>query len=152
MTQASVVQTEAVHAAAPVTPAMPKIGVASTGLPLHVDDLLRYAVKVGASDLHLTAAMPPTIRLHGALRPMEEVGAIDNEMLRELIYGILTQRQREQFEAEQELDTSHEIAGVGRFRVNVCLQRGTVAVALRPIPNQVPELGTLGLPDAVGMF
>ena len=121
-------------------------------LPLHVDDLLRYAVRLGASDLHLTASMPPTVRLHGALRPMEEVGRIDNETLRNLVYGILTQSQREQFEAEHELDTSHEIAGVGRFRVNVCLQRGTVAVALRPIPNQVPELGTLGLPEAVAMF
>ena len=121
-------------------------------LPLHVDDLLRYAVRLGASDLHLTASMPPTVRLHGALRPMEEVGRIDNETLRNLVYGILTQSQREQFEAEHELDTSHEIAGVARFRVNVCLQRGTVAVALRPIPNQVPELGTLGLPDAVAMF
>ncbi len=129
-----------------VTPSAPQ------PLPLHVDDLLRYAVRLGASDLHLTASMPPTLRLHGALRPMEEVGRIDNETLRNLVYGILTQSHREQFEAEHELDTSHEIAGVGRFRVNVCLQRGTVAVALRPIPNQVPELGTLGLPDAVATF
>ncbi len=121
-------------------------------LPLHVDDLLRYAVRMGASDLHLTASMPPTIRLHGALRPMEEMARIDNETLRALIYGVLTQSQREQFEAEHELDTSHEIAGVGRFRVNVCMQRGTVAVALRPIPRQVPPLETLGLPDAVAIF
>jgi twitching motility protein PilT len=121
-------------------------------LPLHVDDLLRHAVRMGASDLHLTASMPPTFRLHGALRPMENVGKFDNETLRDLVYGILTQAQREQFEAEHELDTSHEIANVGRFRVNVCLQRGTVAVALRPIPNQVPELHTLGLPDAVATF
>lgn len=128
-----------------------QIGGAS-GLPLHVDDLLRYAVQIGASDLHLTASMPPTVRLHGALRPLEEVGHLDNETLRNLVYGILTQSQREQFEAEHELDTSHSIAGVGRFRVNVCLQRATVAVALRPIPNEVPELATLGLPDAVGAF
>ncbi|HTX62591.1 MAG TPA: type IV pilus twitching motility protein PilT [Acidimicrobiales bacterium] len=121
-------------------------------LPLHVDDLLRYAVRMGASDLHLTASMPPTFRLHGSLRAMEEMGAIDHETLRNLVYGILTQGQREQFEAEHELDTSHEIAGVGRFRVNVCLQRGTVAVALRPIPNQVPELNTLALPDVVATF
>jgi twitching motility protein PilT len=121
-------------------------------LPLHVDDLLRYAVRIGASDVHLTASMPPTFRLHGALRPMEDVGTIDNETLRNLIYGVLTQSQREQFEAEHELDTSHEIANVGRFRVNVCLQRGTVAVALRPIPNHVPDLETLGLPDTVGSF
>ncbi len=131
---------------------IPSFSTAGGPLPLHVDDLLRYAVRVGASDLHLTAEMPPTIRMHGALRPMEEVARFDHETLRNLVYGILTQTQREQFEAEHELDTSHEIAGVGRFRVNVCLQRGTVAVALRPIPNQVPELATLGLPGAVASF
>ncbi len=128
------------------------LSAADQPLPLHVDDLLRYAVRVGASDLHLTASMPPTFRLHGSLRAMEEVASFDHETLRNLVYGILTQAQREQFEAEHELDTSHEIAGVGRFRVNVCLQRGTVAVALRPIPNHVPELKTLGLPDVVATF
>jgi twitching motility protein PilT len=138
----------------PAPPGVPPSPPPANGapMPLHVDDLLRFAVRIGASDLHLTASMPPTVRLHGALRPMEEVGPIDNETLRNLVYGILTQSQREQFEAEHELDTSHEIAGVGRFRVNVCLQRGTIAVALRPIPSEVPELTTLGLPDAVATF
>ncbi len=131
---------------------IPSFSTGDSTLPLHVDDLLRYAVRIGASDLHLTADMPPTIRMHGALRPMDEVGRFDAETLRNLVYGILTQVQREQFEAEHELDTSHEIAGVGRFRVNVCIQRGTVAIALRPIPNKVPELDTLGLPAAVGTF
>ncbi|MHB8220931.1 MAG: PilT/PilU family type 4a pilus ATPase [Acidimicrobiales bacterium] len=120
--------------------------------PLHVDDLLRYAVSIGASDLHLTANMPPTVRLHGALRPMEDVGRIDNNMLRDMIFGILPQTQRERFEAEHELDTSHSIAGVGRFRVNVCLQRGSIAVALRPIPHEIPEFETLGLPAAIRGF
>jgi len=121
-------------------------------VPVHVNDLLRHAVRVGASDLHLAADMPPTLRLHGALRPMEGVGTLDNETLRDLVYGILTQAQREQFEAEHELDTSHEIAHVGRFRVNVCVQRGSIAVALRPIPNMIPDLEALGLPEAVGAF
>ncbi len=141
---------EAGHGAVRHPESSPNAGAA--GLPLHVDDLLRYAIQIGASDLHLTASMPPTVRLHGALRPLEEVGSLDNDALRNLVYGILTQSQREQFEAEHELDTSHAIAGVGRFRVNVCQQRGTVAVALRPIPNEVPELATLGLPDVVGGF
>ena len=121
-------------------------------LPLHVDDLLRYAVSIGASDLHLTANMPPTVRLHGALRPMEDVGRLDNQTLRDMIFGILPQTQRERFEAEHELDTSPTIPGVGRFRVNVCLQRGTIAVALRPIPHEIPEFPSLGLPEAVRSF
>ncbi len=119
---------------------------------VHIDDLLRYAVSIGASDLHLTANMPPTVRLHGALRPMDDVGKIDNNALRDMIFGILPQTQRERFEADHELDTSHTIPGVGRFRVNVALQRGSVAVALRPIPHDIPEFGTLGLPEPVGNF
>jgi twitching motility protein PilT len=124
----------------------------TTDETLHVDDLLRYAVSIGASDLHLTANMPPTVRLHGALRPMEDVSRLDNTGLRDMIFGILPQTQRERFEAEHELDTSHTIPGVGRFRVNIALQRGTVAVALRPIPHEIPEFGTLGLPESIRAF
>ena len=93
--------------------------VTDGSIPLHVDDLLRYAVTVGASDLHLTASMPGTIRLHGAIRPIEGCPPLDHETIREMIFGILPASQRERFEAEHELDTSHSIAGVGRFRVNV---------------------------------
>ncbi len=124
----------------------------SDEMPLHVDELLRYAVGVGASDLHLSTSMPPTLRLHGALRAMEEVPPLDNNTLRDLIFGILPQIQRERFEADHELDTSHTIAGVGRFRVNVCFERGSIAVALRPIPHEIPEFHTLGLPDTVRAF
>jgi len=122
------------------------------GLALHIDDLLRYAVSVGASDLHLTAQMPGSIRLHGAIRPIEGCPVLNNEAIRDMVFGILPASQRERFEEESELDTSHSIAGVGRFRVNVSLQRGTVAAALRPIPHDMPEFDTLGLPDAIKTF
>jgi twitching motility protein PilT len=121
-------------------------------VPLHVDDLLRYAVSIGASDLHLTANMPPSVRLHGALRPMDDVEPLDNTTLREMIYGVLPQSQRERFEEEHELDTSHTIPNVGRFRVNIALQRATVAVAMRPIPHEIPDFSTLGLPESVRSF
>jgi twitching motility protein PilT len=123
-----------------------------SGLRLHIDDLLRYVISIGASDLHLTANIPPTVRLHGALRPMPDVDALEAETLREMIFGILPQTQREKFEAQHELDTSHSVAGVGRFRVNVALQRGTIAVAMRPIPHDIPNFDTLGLPDSVRSF
>jgi twitching motility protein PilT len=127
--------------------------VATNGsMPLHIDDLLRYAVAVGASDLHLTAQMPGSIRLHGAIRPIEGCPVLTNEGIRDMVFGILPASQRERFEEESELDTSHSIAGVGRFRVNVSMQRGTVAAALRPIPHEMPEFDTLGLPDAIKSF
>jgi twitching motility protein PilT len=119
---------------------------------LHIDDLLRFAVSVGASDLHLTAQMPGSIRVHGAIRPIEGCPPLDNETLRDMVFGILPASQRERFEAENELDTSHSIAGLGRFRVNVSMQRGTVAAALRPIPHEMPEFDSLGLPDPVKSF
>jgi twitching motility protein PilT len=83
---------------------------------------------------------------------MEDVEPLDAETLQEMIFGVLPQNVRERFEAEHELDTSHSVAGVGRFRVNVSLQRGSVAVALRPIPHEIPEFDNLGLPDAVKSF
>ena len=121
-------------------------------MPLHIDDLLRYAVAVGASDLHLTASQPAAIRLHGAIRPVEGCPVLDNDGIRDMVFGILPATQRERFEEEHELDTSHSIAGVGRFRLNVSLQRGTVAAALRPIPHLMPEFDTLGLPDSIKSF
>jgi twitching motility protein PilT len=121
-------------------------------IPLHIDDLLRYAVAVGASDLHLTAQMPGSIRLHGAIRPVEGCPVLDNETIRNMVFGILPASQRERFEEERELDTSHTIAGVGRFRLNVSLQRGTIAAAIRPIPHEMPIFDTLGIPDAVKAF
>ncbi len=128
------------------------VKAADDTVPMHIDDLLRYAVSVGASDLHLTAAMPGTIRLHGAMRAIEGCPPLNNEEIRDMIFGILPASQRERFEAEHELDTSHTIPGVGRFRVNVALQRGTVTVALRPIPHEMPIFSSLGLPDSIRSF
>jgi len=131
-------------------------GLAAEGqdatVALHIDDMLRYAVSVGASDLHLTVAMPGTIRLHGAMRPIEGCPPLSNDTIRDMIFGILPASQRERFEAEHELDTSHTIPGVGRFRVNVALQRGTVTAALRPIPHEMPVFSSLGLPDSIRTF
>ena len=130
---------------------MPAMAV-NNDMPLHIDDLLRYAVSVGASDLHLTAEMPACIRLNGAIRPIEGCPKLGNELIREMVFGILPASQRERFESELELDTSHSIAGVGRFRANVSMQRGTVAVAMRPIPHEIPVFDSLGIPESIRAF
>jgi twitching motility protein PilT len=119
---------------------------------LHLDDLLRYAVSVGASDLHVTTGLPASIRLHGAIRPIEGCPVLDNETIRDMVFGILPQSLRERFEAEKELDTSHSIVDVGRFRLNVFQQRGTVAAALRSIPHEIPPFEVLGIPESIRAF
>ena len=124
----------------------------SDEMPLHLDDLLRYAVGLGASDLHLTSAMPACIRLNGAIRPIEGSPVLDNESIREMVFGVLPQGLRERFEAEKELDTSHSVQGVGRFRMNVFMQRGTVAAVLRAIPHEIPPFESLGVPESVRTF
>jgi len=120
--------------------------------PLHLDDLLRHANNSGASDLHLTAGMPPCMRVNGAVQAIDGLDKLDNETIRTMIFGVLPQVLRERFEAEKELDTSHSIVGVGRFRLNVFQQRNTVAAVLRSIPHEIPSFETLGIPDAVRSF
>ena len=77
---------------------------------------------------------------------------LDGKPIRELLYAVLTQKQRERFEDELELDTSHSIPGVGRFRVNVLLQRDSVGSVMRVIPHEIVPLGALGLPEHVASF
>jgi twitching motility protein PilT len=124
----------------------------SPEMELHLDDLLRYAVSVGASDLHVTTGLPACVRLHGAIRPIEGCPVLNNEMIRDMVFGILPQTMRERFESEKELDTSHSIVDVGRFRLNVFQQRGTVAAALRAIPHEIPPFEVLGIPDSIRSF
>jgi twitching motility protein PilT len=116
---------------------------------LDIDELLTYAVRNGASDLHLANQLPPAIRIDGSLRPIEGLQRIDNEQIREMVYRVLTQGLRERFEAEKELDTAHTIMGVGRFRVNLFQQRGSIGAVMRAIPHEIPPFDTLGLPAVV---
>lgn len=118
----------------------------------HVNDLLRELVERGGSDLHLTAGSPPQMRINGSLYPMDGVGLLKPAPLRSMIYEILTGRQREQLEETRELDASHPVPGIGRFRVNVFFQRDAVASVMRAIPNEVMTLKQLGMPEIVHEF
>jgi twitching motility protein PilT len=130
-------------------PAAGTFGGSAQGTGIDLDELLTYAVENGASDLHLTNQLPPTIRIDGSLRPIEGLPRLDNEQIREMVYRVLTQSLRERFEADKELDTSHMIHGVGRFRMNVFQQRGSVGTVLRAIPHEIPSFESLGLPEVV---
>ena len=117
---------------------------------VHLNALLEEMVELGASDLHLSAGLPPCIRVDGHLRPLEGYETLTPSELRRMVYAILSQRQREKFEAELELDTSHSVPNVGRFRLNVFVQRDSVGAVLRAIPFKIVPLDKLGVPAVVG--
>ncbi len=119
---------------------------------LHVNELLQMLLDQRGSDLHLTAGSPPVIRVNGELRPVTGVDPINGSDIREMIYAILTQKQRERFESELELDCSYTLPGRSRFRMNVFLQRDSVGAVLRAIPYEIVDLELLGLPASVRQF
>ncbi len=116
---------------------------------VHLDDLLMRVLDLGGSDLHLSVGSEPSVRVHGDLKRLTEFPVMNGSEIRRMVYAILTQRQREKFEEDLELDTSHAIPGHGRFRVNVFLQRDSVGAVLRVIPYEIAPLGDLGLPLSV---
>ncbi len=122
------------------------------GPSFHLNDLLEVLLERGGSDLHLSAGLPPLMRVHGQLIPIEGYERLLPAPLRALVYGILTARQREILENKLELDASHPVPGRGRFRVNVFFQRGAVGAVLRAIPNEVQTLEELGMPPVVREF
>ena len=119
---------------------------------LHVNDLLERVCDLGASDLHLASGLPPAVRVHGEIKHLTEFPVMTPSEIRRMIYAILTQKQRERFENDLELDTSHSVPGLGRFRVNVFLQRDAVGSVMRVIPAEVVPFDNLGLPPAVLQF
>ena len=119
---------------------------------LHVNDLLERVVDLGGSDLHLTVGVHPGVRVQGDIKPLTEFPVMTGSEIRRMIYAILTQKQRERFENDLELDTSHSIPGIGRFRVNVFLQRDSVGAVMRIIPFEIVPLQQLGLPPSVSQF
>ncbi|MGZ6995814.1 MAG: PilT/PilU family type 4a pilus ATPase [Acidimicrobiia bacterium] len=128
------------------------LGIAEEPEGIHVNELLAMLLDQKGSDLHLTAGSPPVIRVHGELRPVPGGDPINGSEIREMIYAILTQKQRERFENDLELDCSYTLPGKSRFRMNVFLQRDSVGAVLRAIPYEIVDFDLLGLPASVKQF
>jgi twitching motility protein PilT len=112
-------------------------------------DILLAVLDHRASDLHLAAGAPPTIRVRGQLRALDGFPKLSQQDTRELVYGILNDDQRMRFERDRQLDFAYSIPGAARFRVNAYQQRLAVGAAFRAIPTEIPPLETLGLPGVV---
>lgn len=113
-------------------------------------------MKEKGSDLHLIAGLYPAIRKDGHLTPLANLERLTPDTSKKLIYSILTDEQKKSFESDQnsryELDFAHSMSGIGRFRINIHKQRGTVAASIRALADNIPSLESLGLPDAVYDF
>ena len=114
-----------------------------------IKSLLKLTMEVEASDLHLTVNSPPVLRIDGKLHLRDDLEVLDKDKLKNLIYSILTNSQKEKFEQDKELDFSFAPSGLDRFRVNVHYQRGNVEAAFRRVPIKIPKLRELGLPQIV---
>jgi twitching motility protein PilT len=143
---------EVLYGVAPAPVATPMDETEGAQKEVHLNDLLAEMVEAGASDLHLSAGLPPCLRVDGHIRPMDGYEPLNPSEIRQMIYAILTQRQREKFESNLELDTSHPVPNVGRFRLNVFVQRDSVGAVLRAIPYKIVSLDKLGIPPIVRSF
>ncbi len=121
----------------------------ATDVQIPIPELLEVMLERGASDLHLTAGVQPTIRLHGDLMPLDEYPKLVPRSLQGMVYAIMPQKARERLEQELELDMSYQLPGKARFRVNVYFQRDSIGAAFRLIPYEIKEIEDLGLPGIV---
>lgn len=110
-----------------------------------MQDLLQLVLDKDASDLHLIVGTPPFLRINGRLVPVDAPALADAEA-RDLIYSILSAEQKRVFEEQKEIDLSYEFKRASRFRINVYVQRGTAAAALRYIPDKIKSIDELQLP------
>jgi twitching motility protein PilT len=119
---------------------------------LMLTDLLIQVLDRGASDLHLTISAPPVLRINGQLAPMTEFPEMTLPVLQRMLYSIITQKQREKFEENLELDFAYAVPGKARFRVNLYKQRDAIGAAFRLIPFEIKKLEELGVPPTVANF
>lgn len=119
---------------------------------LDINAALRAMLAQGGSDLHITVGAPPMIRLDGGLKPLEGYEVQKPDGIQRVIYSILSQKQRELFEEELELDFAYALVGESRFRVNLYQQRDSLGAAFRVIPYEIKALESLGVPAVVGNF
>jgi twitching motility protein PilT len=111
---------------------------------MNIQELLNFSVQQGASDLHITAGMPPLIRVDGDIRRIN-VEAMDHKEVHGLIYDIMNDKQRKDYEEFLESDFSFEIPGLARFRVNAFVQNRGAAAVFRTIPSDVLTMEQLGM-------
>ena len=116
---------------------------------MELNDILTVAIKGGASDIHLKAGLPPMFRIDGSLVPLKDAKRLAPEDIGRMAVSIMNNFQKEKFKDESEIDLAYGVPGLGRFRVNVFMQRGTVGMVFRVIPFKIMTIEQLSLPKVL---
>jgi twitching motility protein PilT len=113
---------------------------------MQLNEILAIGVKAKGSDVHIKTGLPPIVRIDGKLHPIPNAPRLTPDVVSSMAAAIMNERQRKHFEENFEVDLSYGVPGLGRFRVSVYSQRGTVAMAFRAISMSVPSMEALNLP------
>jgi twitching motility protein PilT len=116
---------------------------------MELNEILQFALRAGASDIHLKAGLPPMFRVDGSLVPLKDARRLPPEEIGRMTYGIMNEYQKEKFKQTNEVDLAYGVPGLGRFRVNIFQQRGTIGVVLRVIPFKIQSIEQLMLPKVL---
>ncbi|HUH37579.1 MAG TPA: PilT/PilU family type 4a pilus ATPase [Spongiibacteraceae bacterium] len=115
---------------------------------MDMEKLLRLMVEKGASDLFITAGVPPSMKIHGKVVPVTSQ-PLSPEKTRETVMAVMTEQQRQDFVSTKELNFAISARGIGRFRCSAFYQRNLAGMVLRRIETRIPRIEDLGLPDVV---
>jgi len=118
-------------------------------MAIELNEILKVGLKTGASDIHMKSGLPPIFRVDGALVPLKNAERILPDEIQQIAFSIMNPVQKARFEQARECDLAYGIPGLGRFRVNVFQQRGTIGIVFRVIPFSVRSVGQLYLPPVV---
>ena len=116
---------------------------------MEINELLNKAHLLNASDIHIKVGSPPIFRIYGELTPLTSERKVSQEDTLTIASSVMTPQQRELFKKKNEIDLAYGVTGLGRFRCNIFMQRGTIGIVFRVIPTKIPTTDELNLPEVI---
>lgn len=116
---------------------------------MDINELLKKAHSLDASDLHIKVGSPPILRIYGELTALTSEKKITNEDAMNIALAVMTKGQTDTFKKKNDIDLAYGVPGLGRFRCNIFMQRGTIGIVFRVIPMKIPTIEELNLPEVI---
>jgi twitching motility protein PilT len=116
---------------------------------MDINELLKKANALDASDLHIKVGSPPILRIYGELAPLTSEKKVSNEDAVKIATTVMNAAQTEMFKRKNDIDLAYSVPGLGRFRCNIFMQRGTIGLVFRVIQMRIPTIDELNLPEVI---